>query len=79
MLNLNDYKSPDNEFSLYKGIPVALLNEVKKVLKDNGVNYIVRYRGPRAGLDNRSKFARQSGCLRRFAVSFSVYNPPERY
>lgn len=75
MLDLNQYKSPNKEFSLYKGIPIAFLKETKEILKQNGVRYRVKYRGPRTGLDNRTKDQRQASCLRRFATSFAVYPP----
>ena len=81
MFDLNQYKSPSNEFSLYKNIPIAFLKEAKQALKDNGIKYQVKYRGPRNVFvgDTRGKFERQASCLRKFATSFAVYNPPYRY
>ena len=77
MLNLNLYKSPSNETSMYKGIPIALLEETKKILRENGVRYHVKYRGPRnySVGDTRDKQNKQASCLRRFATSFAVYPP----
>lgn len=72
MFNIYQYASPYGA-SLFKGIPIQFLQEAKQVLKDNGIRYRVKYRGPRAGLDCRTRDQQQASCVRRFATSFAVY------
>ena len=79
MINITDYLSPSYEASMFKGIPIDLLDEVKVFLKQKGIKYRIKYRGPRAGLDSRFKEQQQASCLRKFATSFAVYPPSVDY
>lgn len=73
-INLNDYVSPENETSFYKGIPMEYLDITRKILKSKGYTCKIRYRGPRnKGIDNRWRQLRQSNCLKSNATSFTVY------
>ena len=75
MINISDYLSPSHEASIFKGIPIEYLDEAKAILKQKGIKYRVKYRGPRVGMDSRFKDQQQASCLRKFATSFAVYPP----
>lgn len=60
----------------YSMVDIGLLNDFKKTVKDRGLNYRIRYRGPR----RRSWFgfgpitiAGRSHCLKKDATAFSAY------
>jgi hypothetical protein len=58
--------------AMFKNIPIVLLDDFKKSFANDGNKYRIRYRGPR-GAGNRSWANKQSTCLKRYAVRFSVY------
>ena len=75
IFNLNDFVSPNNETSYYKGIPVQYRSKVRAILKSKGyTGYNIRfeYRGPRIG-SNRGRINEQGSCRLDRAVCFSVY------
>lgn len=65
---LNLMKSPENEFSLVKNVPLELLDTVKKLLKESFPErkFRVKYRGP------RYDFSRGT-CLKKHAKSAAIY------
>lgn len=67
---LQNYRSLEGEVSIYKGVPIALLERTKKAVKpllnDIGHKYIVRFRGPRPD-------RLQQSTKRKDATHFSVY------
>ena len=74
VIDLKQYVSPEYEASFFKGIPIEYLDITRKILKSKGYTCKIRYRGPRnKGIDTRSKFNRQSSCLKRNATTFTVY------
>ena len=74
VFNLNKYRSLTVETSYYKGIPIEFLDITRKILKANGYTCKIRYRGPRnKSIDTRSRFNRQSSCLKGNATTFTVY------
>lgn len=68
---LEQYRSPRNERSLYKGIPIKYLEAVQNVAVFQGKRIKVRYRGPRKGNGGT-----QSTCLKAYATTFAVYVRP---
>ena len=63
---ISNYISPKGESSLYKGIPIKYLERVKTMLKNTGLKFRVKFRGPR--------YDHQRGtCLKANARSFAVY------
>jgi len=66
MIDLSQYKSPDNEQSFFKNIPIQHLKEVQAHLGRNfkGMRYI--FRGPRYDIQKVST-------RKKDAHSFSVY------
>ncbi len=75
MLDLNPFLSPRGEQSLFKGIPIQYLEEVRIRMKAAGINYRFRFRGPRATnpLDGRCRHQKQSYIPKQFAQTFAVY------
>ena len=73
MLNLNCFRSPANEVSVFKNIPMDMLDLVRDRLKSKGLKITVRYRGPRPASPGRYKCTAQSTCLIKDATRFSVY------
>jgi hypothetical protein len=62
---LSHYESPDSEASIWKGIPVAHLGDIREALHRAG-QFRVKFRGPR--------YDHQRGtCLKANAHSFAVY------
>ena len=62
---LSHYESPDSEASIWKGIPVAHLDDIREALCRAG-QFRVKFRGPR--------YDHQRGtCLKANAHSFAVY------
>ena len=75
MISLINYKGQGQ--SVLANVPIAQLDEVKRLLKivEPNLKFRVRYRGPRnTMLDyGRGSFNRASTCLKANAVKFSVY------
>jgi hypothetical protein len=65
---LTQYRSPRNETSLFKQIPIEHMDRVKKLAKQLGLNPRIVYRGPRRNQVDPS-FTRRSDAER-----FSVYH-----
>lgn len=70
MLQLKQYKSPESETSLYKGIPIQYLPEVKSLFNSLGISVRYLFRGPR-GKENRPS------CRFADARTFAVYQRSE--
>lgn len=68
MINLNQYLSPLEDRSLYKGIPIQYLEEVRILMKSARINYRFRFRGPRPS----RKY--QSYIPKTMATTFAVYS-----
>lgn len=80
MIRIDDYKSPEHEASLYKGIPIAMYDKCFMRLLSIWVGkpLRVKFRGPRR--HRRSHIAHswknhqsQSYCLKADARTFAVY------
>mgnify|MGYP003318024253 FL=1 len=69
MLNLNDFKSPKNESSLFKGIPISERQNpiVRELMKTR--LFSVRYRVVSKPNYNRSQW----NCIKEFADTFAIY------
>ena len=66
---LRTYRSPDNEESIAKNIPMYLLGLYYAFGKLNG-SWRIKYRGPSIpGIYNRD----QSHCIKQHATSFAIY------
>jgi hypothetical protein len=62
---LSKYESPESEVSIWKGIPIAYLDQIRQALSRAG-QFRVKFRGPR--------YDHQRGtCLKENAHSFAVY------
>lgn len=66
------FRSGTRDNSLFKNIPIVLLDDFKKSFANDG-KFRVRYRGPRAHNVARYHGRRQSTCLKKDAERFSVY------
>jgi len=68
---LNDYLAPDNEYAMWKGIPMRLRwNPVVRAMMMTG-NFRIKYRGcskPQYGYDRA-----QGYCLAEYADTFAIY------
>ena len=68
---LNDYLAPDNEFAMWKGIPMRLRwNPVVRAMMITG-NFRIKYRGcskPQYGYDRKQNY-----CLAEYADTFAIY------
>jgi hypothetical protein len=75
ILNLNDFRSPGSETSVFKKIPMVKYSTKTRKLIRSVVGQPVRFkfRGPRPQKHGRSSYTRQCGCLKEDAVTFSVY------
>ena len=84
MIDLSQYKttpankriknSSYNEGSLYKGIPIEYLEQVRSYFKSQNFPVRVRYRGSRTHpRDYRDRSQRMQDCLKKFASTFTVY------
>lgn len=71
VMNYFNYASPPWETSVIKGVPMALY-DTKALRKEFG-SFYVKFRGPRPAHPGRSRSTRQAGCLKRDAVTFTVY------
>lgn len=81
---LRKYKSPYDEISLAKGIPLTLENRVVLAELGKVLKIKLRYRGPRAAsrmteyrsreyAKQRGRYSCQSTCLKETATSVAVY------
>jgi len=66
MINLEMYRSPENEESFYKNIPIQHLEEVQNHFRSRvkGLRYL--FRGPRYDMQ-------RAHCLKRDAKTFAIY------
>jgi hypothetical protein len=67
MFDLQKYKSPPWQTSLYKGIPIEDIEVVRAMMKLQGINYRFRFRGPRG----TKRY--QSYIPKTMAKTFAVY------
>lgn len=74
-MNLKPFVSPRGETSLWKNIPICLVDDVQKFLRKNKSSwantderFLYRYRGPR-----RPGILGGQMCLKKDANRFSVY------
>lgn len=73
---MKGFRSPENETSIWKNIPISLVDGVQKYLREtygeslrsNDSRFLYRYRGPR-----RSSLRGSQMCLKADANRFSVY------
>jgi hypothetical protein len=75
MSKLKDFRAPQSESAIYKGIPMSKYTaESRKVIREV-VGKTVRFvfRGPRRFDYNRFPQTRQASCIKANAVTFSVY------
>jgi CRISPR/Cas system-associated protein Cas5 (RAMP superfamily) len=63
---IEKYISPKGEVSLYKSIPIKYLDRVRIMLKNTGIKFRVKFRGPRYDLQRGT-------CLKANAHSFAIY------
>jgi hypothetical protein len=77
MSKLRDFRAPENESAVYKGIPMSKYSaETRKVIQQViGENKTLRYvfRGPRRFDYDRFPQTRRASCIKANAVTFSVY------
>ena len=63
---IEQYISPKGEASLFKSIPIGYIEQVRTMLKNTGLKFRVKFRGPR--------YDHQRGtCLKANARAFAVY------
>lgn len=70
------FRSPENETSIWKNIPIEAIDEVQSYIRENygesarkrGLRFLYRYRGKR-----RPGISGQMICLKNEANRFSVY------
>ena len=75
MSKLKDFRAPQSESAIYKGIPMTKYTaESRKVIREV-IGKTVRFvfRGPRCFDYDRSVYTRQASCIKANAVTFSVY------
>ena len=75
MSKLRDFRAPENETAIYKGIPMSKYSaESRKVIRET-IGKTVRFvfRGPRRFDYDRFPQTRQASCIKANAVTFSVY------
>ena len=72
---LRSFRSPPWEVSFYKGIPIEKYSRQSMMLIREIVGCPVRvmFRGPRSSDFDRSPMTRRSTCLKKNAVTFTVY------
>ena len=69
---LNDYLAPDNEFAMWKGIPMRLRwNPVVRAMMMTG-NFRIKYRG--CSKTHYGYERAQGYCLAEYADTFAIYN-----
>ena len=54
-------------------IPIVLLDIVQNAYNTLSIKNHCRFRGPRKGLDNRTKIQQKQDCVKKFATHFTVY------
>ena len=67
ILAFTRYGSPENEMSIFKGIPVDRLAAFRSAFRRAGIFYRIVYRGP------RTRYGYST--LKSMATSFSAYQP----
>lgn len=70
------FKVP-NRAAVYTRIPINQLDEFRKVMRQYGLFFKMRYRGPRFTVPSAAKrfgVSKQTTCLKEDATHFSVYN-----
>lgn len=75
MSKLRDFRAPETETAIYKGIPMSKYSaEARKVIRQT-IGKTVRFvfRGPRRFDYARLPHTRQASCIKANAVTFSVY------
>ena len=75
MSKLRDFRAPETETAIYKGIPMSKYSaESRKVIRET-IGKTVRFvfRGPRRFDYDRFPQTRQASCIKANAVTFSVY------
>lgn len=74
-MSLQTYRSPVEESSIFKGIPIQYYNSkmMKKMVVLCGGKLRVKFRGPRKHNIDRAAYLNRSTCLRKDAVTFAVY------
>jgi len=75
MSKLRDFRAPETETAIYKGIPMSKYSaETRKVIRQT-IGKTVRFvfRGPRRFDYARLPHTRQASCIKANAVTFSVY------
>ena len=60
------FPAPANESAILKNVPIAMLNEVREVLRAEGIKTRVMFRGPRYSVS-------RGFCLKSDALRFAVY------
>ena len=77
MSKLRDFRAPENESAIYKGIPMSkYTEESRKVIRqivgeDKTLRFV--FRGPRRFDYDRFPQTRRASCIKANAVTFSVY------
>ena len=76
ILSPDVFAVPRPQRALFKNIPMPLLNKVRNELKRKGIEFRIRYRGPRATAlyDFRYPSQQAAECLKENANRFSVYS-----
>ena len=73
MVNFEQFKK-SGVSAIYHRVPIEYLAEFRKVMAHQGKYFKIRYRGPRnKGIDTRSKFNRQSSCLKSNATTWGSF------
>jgi hypothetical protein len=70
------YRVP-NRAAIYTLIPINELTNFRKVMRQYGLSFKMRYRGPRFNVPSaryRGGVSKQTTCLQGDATHFSVYN-----
>jgi hypothetical protein len=75
MSKLRDFKAPEKESAVYKGIPMTKYTAGNRKVIREVVGKTVRFvfRGPRRFDYDRFPQTRQASCIKANAVTFSVY------
>jgi hypothetical protein len=73
-MNFSVFASPRGERSLLKGIPMCIYS--KSLMKEIRAKFgpcRVKFRGPRPVAPGRSIITRRATCLKKDAITFTVY------
>jgi hypothetical protein len=75
MSTLRNFRAPEKESAVYKGIPMTKYTEENRKLIREVIGKTVRFvfRGPRRFDYDRFSQTRQASCIKANAVTFSVY------